>query len=300
MSFKDIYKAKNMRKIILIVSILLLAWFVTSFTRGAFTAKRASTKDLTITAHRGGAKLGIENSLECIAKGIEAGATSVEIDVHITADNQIVVCHDPTVDRTTNGSGTINSMTLAKIKQLRLLESGRTRWQLLTGGTNPITAQQIPTLQEVLELIDGRVELLLEIKRKGGDNPGIEARVLEILRQNNALSYTAIQSFDDCVLETLHTLDNSLKLEKLLFCKFIGIPVIFDGTFSRFSPQKYSHIRSFNFYSKGVSKSLSEYLHKNGYHTRIWTHNDPTSVPDIELEGVITDRPDLFCTSNGG
>ena len=276
-----------MKKVILIVSIVLalvIVWFVASFTRGAFTAKRASTEDLIITAHRGGAKLGAENSLDCFSKGIAAGATSIEIDVHITADNQIVVCHDPTVDRTTNGSGAINDMTLEQIKELRLLE----------GAADNVGEQQIPTLQEVLDLLDERVELLLEIKRKNGNNKGIEARVLEILKQNDALSYTTIQSFDDSVLETLHALDGSLNLEKLLFCKLIGIPVIFDGTFSRFSPQKYSYIRSFNFYNKALSKSLSKYLHKNGYRTRIWTHNDPTTVPDIELEGVITDRPDLF------
>lgn len=232
--------------------------------------------------------MGAENSLECIRKGLDAGASSIEIDVHITADGHIVVCHAPTVDRTTNGSGAINGMTIEQIKELRLLENGA------------VTDQQIPTLEQVLEVIDGRAELLLEIKRTNGNNKGIEQRVLEILRQHGALKYTAIQSFDDNVLETLHSLDSTPQLEKLLFCKFLGIPVIFDGTFNCFSPQKYSYIRSFNFYHRGLSKLLSEYLHKNGYRTRIWTLNDPRAIPDIELEGVITDRPDLFCTSNGG
>ena len=286
-----------MKKVTLIVSILLvfiLLWFGASFTRGVFAAKRTSTENLIITGHRGGAGLGPENSLECIRKGIEAGATSIEIDVHITADNEIVVCHDPTVDRTTNGSGAINEMTLKEIKELRLLEKGKTKWQRLTGGTNPVTDQQIPTLQEVLDLVDGRVELLLEIKRKKGDNKGIEERVLEILKENNALSYTAIQSFDDSVLETLYALDNSLHLEKLLFCKLVGFPVIFDGKFTDFSFQKYHYIKSFNFYHNGLSKSLSKKLHNAGYKTRIWTLNNPDAIPDIELEGVITDRPDLF------
>lgn len=274
-----------MKKVIWTISALLaivLVWMIASFTRGVFTAKRTLTGNLTITGHRGGALLGAENSLECIRKGLDAGASSIEIDVHITADGHIVVCHDPTVDRTTNGSGAINGMTIEQIKELRLLENGT------------VTDQQIPTLEQVLEVIDGRAELLLEIKRTNGNNKGIEQRVLEILRQHGALKYTAIQSFDDNVLETLHSLDSTLQLEKLLFCKFLGIPVIFDGTFSCFSPQKYSYIRSFNFYHRGLSKSLSEYLHKNGYRTRIWTLNDPRAIPDIELEGVITDRPDLF------
>ena len=278
-----------MKKVIWTISALLaivLVWMIASFTRGVFTAKRTLTGNLTITGHRGGALLGAENSLECIRKGLDAGASSIEIDVHITADGHIVVCHDPTVDRTTNGSGAINGMTIEQIKELRLLENGA------------VTDQQIPTLEQVLEVIDGRAELLLEIKRTNGNNKGIEQRVLEILRQHGALKYTAIQSFDDNVLETLHSLDSTLQLEKLLFCKFLGIPVIFDGTFSCFSPQKYSYIRSFNFYHRGLSKSLSEYLHKNGYRTRIWTLNDPRAIPDIELEGVITDRPDLFANKN--
>ena len=278
-----------MKKAIGIISTLLaiiLVWMIASFARGVFTAKRTSTENLTITGHRGGALLGAENSLECIRKGLDAGASSIEIDVHITADSNIVVCHDPTVDRTTNGSGEINEMTIEQIKELRLLENGA------------VTDQQIPTLEQVLEVIDGRAELLLEIKRTKGNNKGIEQRVLDILRQHDALEYTAIQSFDDSVLETLYALDSTLHLEKLLFCKFLGIPVIFDGTFSHFSPQKYSYIRSFNFYHRGLSKSLSEYLHKNGYRTRIWTLNDPCAIPDIELEGVITDHPGLFANKN--
>ena len=269
-------------RIISAILVIVLVWTIASLGRGVFTAKRSSTENLTITGHRGGALLGAENSLECIRKGLEAGVSSIEIDVHITADGHIVVCHSRNVNRTTNGSGAINEMTIEQIKELRLLENG------------VVTDQQVPTLEEVLDVIDGRVELLLEIKRTNGNNKGIEQRVLEILRQHDALKYTVIQSFDDSVLEALHTLDSTLHLEKLLICKFLGIPVIFDGTFSRFSPQKYSHIRSFNFYHKGLSKSLSKKLHNAGYKTRIWTLNDPDAIPDIELEGVITDRPDLF------
>ena len=272
-----------MKKVILGLFFLVIAWIAASFVRGVFTTKATTTKQLTITGHRGGAKLGEENTLECIARGIAAGASSIEIDVHITADNHIVVCHDPTVDRTTNGSGAINDMTLEQIKALRI-----------TNAAGETTEQQIPTLEQVLEVINGQVELLLEIKRKGGNNEGIEAAVLEILKQHDALRYTTIQSFDDSVLECLHSLDSSPHLEKLLFGKLIGLPIIFDGTLTTFSAEKYSYIRSFNFFHYALSGSLSQYMHKLGYRTRIWTLDDPKAIPDIELDGVITDRPDLF------
>lgn len=278
-----------MKKVILGLFILIIVWIAASFTRGMFTNKTTPTKQLIITGHRGGAALGEENTIECIKHGIATGVTSIEIDVHITADKHIVVCHDATVDRTTNGHGAINDMTLEQIKALRI-----------TNAKGELTELQIPTLEEVLETINGEVELLLEIKRKNDDNPGIEAVVLDIIKQYDALSYTTFQSFNDSVLEELHLLDSSVKLEKLLVAKLIGLPIIIDGSITYFSTEKYSYIRSFNFFYGALSAPLSKYLHEHGYHTRIWTLNDPKSIPDIELDGIITDQPDLFYTPKKG
>ena len=272
-----------MKKVILFCIILIVAWAAASFTRGIFAPKGSPMESLIITGHRGGAGLGEENSIECIKRGMQAGAESIEIDVHITADNEIVVCHDPSLDRTTTGTGAINDLTLEQILAVSLKD--------LHGNA---TSQKIPTLKQVLDTIDGKTELLLEIKRKDGKNKGIEEKVLEILKENNALGYTTIQSFDDSVLEKLNSLDPSLKLEKLLFGKLIGLPVIFDGTFKKFSTEKYSYVRSFNFFHMALGKNLSEYLHKKGYRTRIWTFDTPEKTPQIKLDGIITDRPDLF------
>jgi glycerophosphoryl diester phosphodiesterase len=193
------------------------------------------------------------------------------------------VCHDATVDRTTNGTGAINDLTLEQIKELRIVNAD-----------GEITDLQVPTLGQVLEVIDGEVELLLEIKRKGLDNKGIEEAVLDVLKQYDAFSYTTIQSFNDSVLEKLYSLDPTLKLEKLVIAKLIGLPIIFDGSLTYFSTEKYHYIGSFNFFYRALSPSLSDYLHKEGYKTRIWTINDPGSLPNIKLDGIITDHPELF------
>lgn len=272
-----------MKKVILGVLFIFVVWVVASFTRGMFAAKVGDISQLVVTAHRGGAALGEENTIECIERGINAGAESVEIDVHITADGHIVVCHDATVDRTTNGTGAINDLTLEQIKELRIVNAD-----------GEITDLQISTLGQVLEVIDGDVELLLEIKRKGLDNKGVEEAVLDVLKQYDAFSYTTIQSFNDSVLEKLYSLDPTLKLEKLVIAKLIGLPIIFDGSLTYFSTEKYHYIRSFNFFYRALSPSLSNYLHKEGYKTRIWTINDPASLPDIKLNGIITDHPELF------
>lgn len=272
-----------MKKIMTAVLILVLLWMGVSFFGGIFTRKGGEAAGKVITGHRGGASLGPENSLDCIAAGLDSGASSIEIDVHITSDGEIVVCHDPTVDRTTDGKGAINDMTLEEVRSLRILDK----------EGNP-TDQKVPTLDEVLDLIDGKVELLLEIKRTKGNNVGIEKAVMGILNRRNALSYTVIQSFDDSVLEALHGMDPDLRLEKLLFGKFWGIPVIFDGTFSVFTPEKYDYIRSFNFFYPALSASLSESLHEKGYRTRIWTLDNPEGIPQMKLDGIITDCPNLF------
>lgn len=272
-----------MKKIMASVLILVLIWLGVSLLGGTFTRKGGNAAGKIITGHRGGASLGPENSLDCIAAGLDSGASSIEIDVHITSDGEVVVCHDPTVDRTTDGKGAINDMTLEQVRSLRILDK-----------EGKPTGQKVPTLDEVLDLIDGRVELLLEIKRTKGNNVGIERAVLDVLSRRDALSYTVIQSFDDSVLETLHAMDRSLCLEKLLFCKFWGIPVIFDGTFSVFTPEKYSYIRSFNFFHYALTASLSESLHSKGYRTRIWTLDKPEDIPQMKLDGIITDCPNLF------
>ena len=153
-----------------VVFVLILIWVGASMLRSVVTQKGGSASGKMITGHRGGAGLGLENSLDCIAAGMKAGASSIEIDVHVTSDGGVVVCHDPTLDRTTEGKGKINDKTLEQVKATRLLNPD-----------GSVSDQTVPTLEDVLAVLDGKVELLLEIKRKGGNNKGIEQAVLEIL-----------------------------------------------------------------------------------------------------------------------
>lgn len=111
-------------------------------------------KKITITAHRGGAALAPENTLAAVRLGMELGVDYIEIDIHQTADNQLVVCHDMTIDRTTNGRGKICNMTLDEIRSFNIVYC------------DSVTDLKIPTLDEVLALVDGKTKLLIEIKKK--------------------------------------------------------------------------------------------------------------------------------------
>ena len=93
-----------------------------------------------IVAHRGGAEIANENTLSSFHQAIEIGVDMVEIDVHMTRDGQVVVCHDFSIDRTTNGKGRIEDMDLEQFKQALVLDK----------DTKEPTSESMPTLSESL------------------------------------------------------------------------------------------------------------------------------------------------------
>ena len=235
---------------------------------------------LIVVAHRGGAGLGMENSLSCIEKGIQAGADMVEIDLHLTSDGRIVVCHDRTVNRTTNGEGRIAEMTWAEIQQLRLLDKD-----------GKPSDETLPTFEQVLELCKGRCGMLIEIKKKKDLYVGIEALADSLVKQYGMQNQVVFQSFNDDVLFKLHELDPTLRLEKLLFS--LTGNTLFDGTFTSFSAEKYSFISSFNIHNAFASQRFICRMHEVGKEVKVWTVDKPKKVPD-GVDGIITNRPDLF------
>lgn len=234
-----------------------------------------------IIAHRGGALLGTENSLSCIEKGIQTGADMVEVDLHLTADKQIVVCHDQSVDRTTNGKGKIEEMTLDQIQSLRILNHD-----------GSVSNESIPTLEQVLALCKGRCPLLLEIKKKRDDQyPGIEALADSIVKSYQMEKEVVFQSFNDDVLCKLHAIDPSLRLEKLLIARMGN--VLIDNNFSKFSWEKYNFVASFNIFHYFASERFINDMHAHGKEVKVWTIDDPAKAP-AKADGIISDRPDLF------
>ena len=276
-------KTKKMAVCLAAAVAVAAAYMLLSLFRSTPSADTGMEKrKYTIVAHRGGAGLGAENTIECIERGLAAGADAIEVDVHLTADGHVVVCHDATVDRTTDGEGRIEDLTLDAIRRLHVTVDGRA------------TDMRIPTLAEVFECVGDRAALLIEIKRRKGEYEGIEEKVLELIRRYDAAGRVAVQSFNDTVLERMHALDPSIRLEKLVIFKLAWLPVIFDGGFSLFRPERYPYVRSFNFYYRSVPRSLPEKLHRDGREIKVWTVEGPEGIAGKPYDGIITNRPDLW------
>jgi len=142
-----------------------------------------------VAAHRGGAALWPENSLLAFRSALALGADLVETDVHLTADGEVVVLHDPTLDRTTSAQGAVRDLTRDQIAQARL--------KAADGG---LTTEPVPSLAALLDVIQpSRAALLLEIKTDAGRRryPDIEDRALALVRGRGLLSRVRVMAFED-------------------------------------------------------------------------------------------------------
>ncbi|NFD77234.1 glycerophosphodiester phosphodiesterase [Clostridium botulinum] len=135
-------------------------------------------------AHRGASSLAPENTLESFKKAIELRCDGIELDVHMTRDNQLVVIHDEFLDRTTNGIGSVRNLTLNEIKRL---DAG-------SYFSNKFKEAKIPTLKEVLDLIvPSNILLDVEIKQW---KPEIERNVITMIQNYKYEKRTIITSFN--------------------------------------------------------------------------------------------------------
>ncbi|HEY3064242.1 MAG TPA: glycerophosphodiester phosphodiesterase family protein [Methylomirabilota bacterium] len=149
-------------------------------------------------AHRGGAALWPENSLLAFRNSIALGAELLELDVHATADGRVVVIHDATLERTTDGRGTVSACTAEALARLHL-----------RGPDGALTGERPPLLDDVATLVARtRVELLVEIKTGAARAryEGLEASVLSVLEAAGVGARANVMAFDPDVVSRVRAL----------------------------------------------------------------------------------------------
>lgn len=163
-----------------------------------------------VVAHRGASAQLPENTMEAYRRAVELGADAIELDVHLTQDGQLAVIHDDTLDRTTDGTGSVAGFTM---EALRRFDAGYTFTD--ADGDFPFRGKgmTIPTLPEVLDWLPGGVGLVVEIKAREAADATVEALRDTPVRRADAVS---VISFDEAAIDRAHELDPELATGYLL------------------------------------------------------------------------------------
>lgn len=261
----------------LLVPVLLLLLITSCGPAGSEKIRLIKQKRKTaLVAHRGASGVAPENTIASIKKALQSPAEYIEVDIHLTKDTQLVVMHDASVNRTTNGKGNIADLTLAELKKL---DAGQ--W-----FGSAFAQERIPTLQEVLKLVKGKKKLLIEIKKGDDYYTGIEDQVIMLIRENNAQNWCILQSFHDPVLERIWKNEFQVPTHKLIIGKMPWIPLYYDDGFRWGSLEKYYRASAINVHHYFATREFIKHVHNFGFKTFVWTVDEPQEINEIVERGA--------------
>jgi glycerophosphoryl diester phosphodiesterase len=237
-----------------------------------------------IIAHRGASAYAPENTLPAFEKAIEMGATVIETDVQQTSDGVVVIMHDLSVNRTTNGKGLIKNLTADYFKKLNChVERSRD------------TTIHPPTLEEAIIKINGRCKLLIELKKGSDYYPNIEKHIVDLIKKYNAQSWiSTIHSFDKKALLNVAKLDSNINLQKLIV---FNMPLVSFNFDKHFAKDDFRNWQGVNVYYRFCSKRVIRKIHKLGKTVYVWTVNNPSKARKLAkrgVDGIITNKPDIL------
>lgn len=240
-------------------------------------------------AHRGASGHAPESTLPAFRLARQLGADWIELDVHQTRDGELVVIHDKRVDRTTNGQGAVNELTLSQLKKL---DAGSWFDASHPRLTNTYKGTRIPTLQEVLRSQETYGRFCIEIKE--GAPVKMEAQVLKTLQRQGLLlpsqrERVIIQSFDPEVLKRIHRSHPDLFLIQLIHFRKAG-------SFSRSGLQRIAaYADGIGFDHRRMEREDIRRAHREGLQVYAYTVNRKENMRqliDWGVDAIGTNFPD--------
>jgi len=240
-------------------------------------------------AHRGASAHAPENTIEAFRLAQDQGARCLEMDVHLTADEELVVIHDNSVARTTGRRGRVENMTLAELQRL---DAGR-KFSTDYGRTYPYRDRglKIPTLAEVLESFP-RMGMTLELKRT---REGVANAVARLLEQKGASTRVIVASHEH---ELIADFRASAPHVATGFSKDEARDLLMrlrDGNLSGYeAPARFFQVPEYKGLRRVVSKPVIEAVHALGGEVHVWTVNEPVHMKrllDWGVDGIMTDDP---------
>jgi glycerophosphoryl diester phosphodiesterase len=230
-----------------------------------------------IVAHRGASTYAPENTLAAFRMAAEQGADSIELDAKLSADGQIVVIHDQTLERTTNGSGKVISQTLAELKA----------WDAGSFFSDQFKGEPIPTLEEVFEAVAGRLLINVELTNYSSPADGLVEKVCGLVKKLALEERVLFSSFLPTNLQTAQRILPEVPVAILAMPGWRGW-LARSLPFLRTSPE-WVHP-----YFEDASASYITNQHRFSRKVNVWTVDDPVEMVALlkdGVDGLITDDP---------
>lgn len=229
-----------------------------------------------ILGHRGAMGSAPENTAASFKMAMDYGADGVEFDIQLTKDKKIVVVHDFSVNRTTDGNGFIRDLSL---KELKKLDAG-------TKFNSVFTGEKILTLGETLEIVKDSKIINIELKNGPIFYPGLEERVLEIINITGLKEKIIISSFNHYSLNKIKELDPDIKVGILYMAAL-------------YQPWEYAKrlgAVAIHPYYQSISPEIISKCHIKGIMVNVFGVNDRKSLKKmikIGVDSIITDYPEI-------
>jgi glycerophosphoryl diester phosphodiesterase len=255
--------------------VLLFSLLPVDYQEPAHAAPETSAdKRPLVIAHRGGPRWAPENTMAAFRKSLAAGADGIELDIHRCKTGELIVIHDETLDRTTDGSGFIKDKTLSELSSL-----SNGKW-----FAREFAGERLPVLEDVLKLVDGKMIINIEIKNAPVEYPGIEEDLKRVLKSYKHLDKILISSFDHELIRRVHEKMPEVKVA------FLDAGIVADvGDYAQKIGAKawnagYSELRA-----DAVARA-----HQSGLSVNVWTVDGKKKWDEalgMQVDGIVTDDP---------
>jgi glycerophosphoryl diester phosphodiesterase len=230
-----------------------------------------------IFAHRGASAHSPENTLAAFELAIRQGTDGIELDAMLCADGNVVVFHDNTVDRTTDGVGTVKELSLEALKEL---DAGCSFDEKFCG-------ERIPTLSEVFEAVGNKTIINIELKNYSSPFDSLPQKVAELVRAHNLSRQVFFSSFNPAALRQINKILPEIPIGLLALPGFAG--ALFRSARGRWIPHQAVHPSL-----QDTTHRLIKRQHRAGLRVHVYTVNHPQDIAKLknwDVDGIFTDDP---------
>jgi glycerophosphoryl diester phosphodiesterase len=232
----------------------------------------------TIFAHRGASAYAPENTLVAFELAVAQKADAIEFDVKLSSDDQVVVIHDQTVDRTTNGTGRVQDLPLAALQELDAGSYFDSAYQ----------GESIPTLSQVFETVGRKLFINIELTNYSSTSDFLPERVAELTRLHGLVDNIIFSSFNPMVLRRIHRI---LPTVPIGFLTHPGLSSIIGRTW--FGKLMIDY-QAFHPELRDASQDLVKNMHQSGHRVHVYTVNNVNDMARLfsyDVDGIFTDDP---------